>query len=101
MPERELPKCFGPYLRYAIATDFRNFESFDEDSFKLFFLLEFKGEGSARAFEREMTEPKDQKEPTFDVELGPGDEHSRYATLRSHKAAVTESSAFPIWDKFV
>jgi hypothetical protein len=95
MPERELPKCFGPYLRYAIATDFRNFESFDERSFRLFFIVEFKGEGSRRAFEKEM------KDTRFDIEFGPGDEHSRYATMRSGKAAVTERSAFPIWDKFV
>jgi hypothetical protein len=99
IPERELPKCFGPYLRYAIATDFHNFEPFDEHSFKLFFLVEFEGEGSARAFEREITDPKNDRK--FDIEFGPGDEHSRYATLRSRKAAVTDSSTFPIWDKFV
>ena len=41
MPEpRSYPKCFGPYLRYAISTDFRNFEFFDSKS-ALFFLVEF------------------------------------------------------------
>ena len=30
MAEMELPNCFGPYLRYAIATDFKYFESFDD-----------------------------------------------------------------------
>jgi hypothetical protein len=93
MPERELPKCFGPYLRYAIATDFRNFEPFDEANSRLFLLVEFKEAGSARKFEEEMKK--------FDVELGPGDKRIRYATLRSRKAAVTEQSAFRTWDSYV
>ena len=32
MPEGEsYPRCFGPYLRYAISTDFEYFEFFDEE----------------------------------------------------------------------
>ena len=36
------PKCFDPYLRYAISTDFADFEFFHKDTaVKLFFLVEF------------------------------------------------------------
>ena len=47
---RPLPECFGPYLRYAIDSDFRELldgfsstrkQVFDE-SFKLFLLVELK-----------------------------------------------------------
>ena len=31
-PEPGLPKSFDPYLRYAIATEFKTFESFEEGS---------------------------------------------------------------------
>jgi hypothetical protein len=95
VPERSLPKCFDPYLRYAIATDFRTFESFEEESFRLFFLVEFKRAGLGTAFRDRMTEAG------FDIELRPDDDQSRYVTLRSRQAAVTELSAFSIWDEFV
>ena len=49
MPEDRLPSCFDPYLRYAISTDFRNFQFFDEqhkfydeNHFRLFLFVEVK-----------------------------------------------------------
>ena len=49
MPEdHRYPKCFGPYLRYAISTDFKYFEFFDDRYFKLFLLVEFKSAMDAR-----------------------------------------------------
>jgi hypothetical protein len=90
-----LPACFDPYLRYAIATGFNNFESFSEEEFRLFFLVEFKRPQSAKAFERKMGAAK------FDVELGPAHDHSRYATLRTGTAAVLDHRAYPIWTEFV
>jgi hypothetical protein len=93
-PESGFPKSFDPYLRFAIATDFRTFESLDE-RFRLFFLAEFKASGLAREFERRM------KEVELDVELGPHNEDSRFMTLRTGTAAVTEPRAFDIWNEFV
>ena len=48
MPELDTyPKCFGPYLLYAISTGFENFEFSDQkrSGFRLFFLAEFKKAG--------------------------------------------------------
>jgi hypothetical protein len=90
-----LPKSFDPYLRYAIATDFETFESFDEKTFRLFFLVEFRRPGLATSFERRM------KEAGFEVEFGPYDDDSRYVTLRTGTAAVTDPHAYRIWNDFV
>ena len=36
-----IPNCFDPYLRFAISTGFRDFNSFDpKRKFELFFLVE-------------------------------------------------------------
>jgi hypothetical protein len=95
MPTSSLPQCFDPYLRYAIATGFRTFESFDEESLRLFFLVEFKQAGSAATFAERMNDAG------FDIQLRPEDDQSRYGTLHSPQAAVTEDSALRIWDEFV
>jgi hypothetical protein len=67
MAEMELPNCFGPYLRYAIATDFKYFESFDDRGFRLFLLVEFKDLTTAAAFKKAITKPG------YDVEFSPVD----------------------------
>jgi hypothetical protein len=100
MPEGEsYPNCFGPYLRYAISTEFRDFAFFDEDS-RLFFLVEFKQADSATSdpatdFEREMNAAG------LKVQFGPADDETRYATLRTEKPAVLQSRAFDSWNKYV
>ncbi|HYP13905.1 MAG TPA: hypothetical protein VEQ63_08265, partial [Bryobacteraceae bacterium] len=95
IPESSLPQSFDPYLRYAIAAEFTNFECFDEKNFRLFFLVEFKRAGLAQAFEEAM------RAAEFEVEFCPRDDRSRYATLRTHKATVTDRRAYPIWNEFV
>ena len=94
----EWPSCFGPYLRYAIATDFRNFESFDNKGFKLFLLVEFMDDKAAATFEREMADDRYDDKP--DIEFGPADLKSRYATIRGRKAAIGRPT-FPSWNKYV
>ena len=94
-PEPGLPQSFDPYLRYAIATEFKTFEAFDEERFRLFFLVEFKRAGLATSFERRM------KEAGFDVDLGPYDNDSRYVTLRTGTAAVTDPRSYSIWNDLV
>src|SRR5260370_38642957 len=86
MAEAELPSCFDPYLRYAIATNFKYFELFDDENFKLFLLVEFKDAKQAAAFEKEMGDDKHEHKPG--MEFGPTDPNSRYATIRAAKAAV-------------
>jgi hypothetical protein len=108
MAEMELPNCFGPYLRYAIDSDFENFSTdfedfgkkfrfFDEDRFRLLLLVELKKPEFVREFERAMS-ARDE----FVTEFGPDVGNTRYATMRCRKAAVTDQhGAFPIWRKYV
>jgi hypothetical protein len=104
----QYPDCFGPYLRYAIDSGFDNFRtdlekfgqrflSFDEKQFRLPLLVELKGADAVSAFETEMTGYDD-----FGAEFGPDVGQTRYATMRCHKAAVTDRErAFPIWNRHV
>jgi hypothetical protein len=94
----QLPGCFGPYLRYAISTDFKNFASFDNKSFRLFLLVEFKDAKMAAAFAREMADDRHKDKP--DIEFGPTDLNSRYATMRGSKAAIGQTT-FSQWNNYV
>ena len=94
----ELPSCFDPYLRYAITTDFKYFEFFDESAFKLFLLVEFKDAVHAAEFEQEMDEDRHEAKPG--IEFGPTLSSSRYATIRAFKAAVGPPT-FGSWKRHV
>jgi hypothetical protein len=95
------PKCFDPYLRYAISTDFTNFALFkeikfevlDDEIFKLFLFVEFKQAEMATAFANAMGK--------FGVEFGPDLGKSRYATMRSRKAAVVDPDTVTFWNTYV
>jgi hypothetical protein len=101
------PKCFGPYLRYAIATDFKNFQLFyeqninffDEKTFRLFLLVELKQAELVGVFEDKMIHHSLNDE--FRAEFGPDVGHTRYATMRCRKAAVLDPSALHLWRKYV
>jgi hypothetical protein len=95
IPKSTLPESFDPYLRYAIAADFTIFESFDEENFRLFFLVEFKQAGFAAEF------AKDMQADGFRAEFRSDKDDSRYATLRTSKAAVIDPRTYPFWDKYV
>ena len=106
MPEGHLPNCFDPYLRYAISTDFGNFQFvdektrfFDEKNFKLFLLVELKEAELVAVFEKEMTNPEFDRD--FAAEFGPNVGHTRYATMRCRKAAVIDSRALHLWREYV
>lgn len=96
----EYPLCFGPYLRYAIVTDFKYFESFDDKAFKLFLLVEFIDAKHAAQFEKEMTGMDDSHGHKPGIEFGPADPNSRYATIRGFKAAVG-TPTFGSWNNHV
>src|SRR5437868_505218 len=95
------PNCFGPYLRYAISTRFEYFSSFDqtisvehrilfdEDTFKLFLLVEFKNAGQADEFADKMN--KILAQPS--VDLGPANDQSRFSTMRTLTTAVTPADS--------
>jgi hypothetical protein len=101
MPDGEsYPACFGPYLRYAIVTDFKYFESFDDKDFRLFLLVEFKDAKHAAQFEKEMTAMDDSHDRKPGIEFGPADPNSRYATIRGFKAAVGPPT-FDSWNDHV
>ena len=85
------PKCFGPYLRYAISTEFANFEFFHGGEFALFFLVEFREAGLADGFATHIGYP---------VKFGPTAEnpaHTRYSTMFASMSAVTNPGAIPTW----
>ncbi|XSC45303.1 hypothetical protein ACF1BQ_003760 [Bradyrhizobium sp. RDT10] len=109
MPDGErYPICFGPYLRYAIDSDFENFSTdfedfgkkfqfFDEDRFRLLLLVELKQPEFVDKFESAMG-ARDE----FGTEFGPDVGNTRYVTMRCRKAAVTNQfGAFRIWREFV
>jgi hypothetical protein len=93
------PKCFDPYLHYAISTDFETFEFFREKKKRLFLLAEFNKAGDEKKFAREMNKAG------FSVVIGPADDDIRYITLHTNKDAVVEavsgSLAFGLWEKYV
>jgi hypothetical protein len=106
MAEADLPGCFGPYLRYAITTDYKYFESFDEKDFRLFLLVEYLVDETtdhAAAFETEMDDSQylDHKPG---IEFAPIDPDSRYVskytTMRTLKGAV-ERHTFSSWNTHV
>ena len=135
MPEGQFyPDCFGPYLRYAISTRFLYFSSFDQtisadqmnsaertistdhsiffddNTFKLFLLLEFKKPGQADDFAEAMngafTEAakiEGRSSELAVVDLGPADDHTPFATMRALVKAVTpvppDSPGFSVWRK--
>ena len=90
----ELPICFDPYLRYAIASDFKDFEFFDAENYKLSLLVEFTTVELATTFSTDM-------KSDHAIEFGPADHDSRYATIRAHKSVVTDPATFPTWNKCV
>ncbi len=104
----QYPVCFGPYLRYAIDSDFDNFrtdlENFgkrysflDDEQFRLPLIVELNGVDAISPFETEMSQ-----NDAFGAEFGPDVGQTRYATMRCFKAAVTDGErAFPIWNKHV
>ncbi|WFU18323.1 hypothetical protein [Bradyrhizobium sp. CB3481] len=96
----QYPDCYEPYLRYAISTDFRNFEAFDEEQFALLLLVELFQAEKVAEFARKMAR--------FDAALGPQfRDHfphvdaTRYVTMRASKRAVLDNDAITIWNDLV
>lgn len=115
MPDRkQYPKCFGPYLRYAISTEFDCFKFVDEDkNFNLFLLIEFKttrrgGEFSPRRADEfvDLINPfLSGNSPSESAYLTPADDNAPYGTLIAPIAAVTttedrQRSLSLLWDRF-
>ena len=106
MAEADLPGCFGPYLRYAITTDYKYFESFDEKDFRLFLLVEYLVDETtdhAAAFETEMDDSQylDHKPGIEFAPIDPDSQYvSKYTTMRTLKAAV-ERHTFSSWNTHV
>jgi hypothetical protein len=93
----DFPKCFDPYLRFAISTKFRPFQPFD-GQLRLFLLGEFKELATKAvklAFSKDMTAAGG-----GDIEYGPADEKTRYVTLRTGEDAVLTEKALAVWDRF-
>jgi hypothetical protein len=110
MPDRaSYPKCFGPYLRYGILTEFADFEFFDErENFRLFLLSEFKRDKPQDEFIRRLNHAlsgphQDSSSPS--VEVGPAKDSIPFATLRAPTAAVTpiapDDEVFKLWEDYV
>jgi hypothetical protein len=110
MPDGEnYPSCFGPYLRYAISTQFKGFEFFDErGSFKLFLLAELRESGQQEHFVDLLDAALSKLHPNLPgpfVDLGPAADSIPFATLRAATTAVTPlergDPAFALWEAYV
>lgn len=88
---KELPKSFDPYLRYAIGSDFKNFEFFDEQNSKLFLFVELKTAELADDFKTAMSRHG------LGAEFGLTSPNSRHLTMRAYRAAVAEES-YQAWN---
>jgi hypothetical protein len=88
-----LPRCFDAYLRFAIATGFKDFEFFDDEHFKLFLLVELKDARYLEPFQKAMS--------AFDVQFGPYVGGTRYATMRCPIRAVVAAETVEIWNENV
>lgn len=94
------PNCFEPYLRYAISTNFRNFELFNEREFALLLLVELNRADQSAEFARRMSKfgaLGPQFGPDFGVLSGP----TRHVTMRASTAAVLDDDALEIWRELV
>lgn len=93
LPERNFPSCFDAYLRFSIATDFRDFEFFEDDDFKLILLVELKDAKLLGRFQGAIGE--------FGAQFGPDVGETRYATVRCPKRAVVAAATAEIWNEYV
>ena len=95
-------KCFGPYLRYAIATDFRNFARFHKTrrDFNLFLLVEFKKHANPKTFRDEINHALGPYSLVLGPVNNPAKHKTRYYTAHARKAAVGDAVA-AIWDRHV
>jgi hypothetical protein len=93
------PKCFDPYLRYAISTDFVDFDFFHEANVELFFLVEF-DQAAAKQPDPEKDFADAMAQYNFEVEFGPANDHTRYRTLRAGKLSVQDPNAVTVWDHY-
>lgn len=100
------PTSFGPYLRYAITTGFRNFallrrnvHSVDKKPHSLFLLVRFHEAGMAGDFKRDL-QAVDPKNTEFAIEFGPDEVNARHVTVIADKAVVA-SATFEVWNKYV
>jgi hypothetical protein len=107
MPEGEgYPQGFGPYLRYAISTGFRNFvffgrnfPSFGKKPHSLFFLVKFHEAGKAGDFARAL-QAIDPHDPKLAVEFGPEEDALRHVTMVADEA-ILEPRTFSAWNDHV
>ena len=95
MADSNLPRCFGPYLRYAIKAEFQNFEPFDNATFKLLLIVKFKSLKASDEFLRRMEAPG--MGPAIKVELGPAHPDALHLSVRATRAAVVSSTTIDIW----
>ena len=97
----QYPDCYEPYLRYAISTDFRNFEAFDEDRFALLLLVELHRADKVDEFAKGMAGFGAALGPRFDDRNFPYVGRTRYVTMRAGKRAVIDDAAVSIWIEYV
>ena len=101
MPKQafSFPKCFDPYLRYAISTGFADFDFLHKDaSVELFFLVEF-DEVAAKQPDPESSFADAMKPYSTEVEFGPANDRTRYRSLRTDRLAVLDTNAAKVWDQ--
>jgi hypothetical protein len=94
----DFPKCYDPYLRYAISTEFSTFEPFGDTRTRLFFLGEFR-QPATKAVKKAFVDEMLSLARVDGIEFGPADDETPYVTIRTKKNAVLVEAALAIWDK--
>lgn len=96
---RKIPKCFDPYLAYAIETDFKYFSDFDRDptTFRLLLLIKLI-KISAEEFLREVRQ-RSHGEKLQGVQIGPTEDSVGYITVRIPKDIALSEAWFNLMDE--
>jgi hypothetical protein len=97
----QYPDCFETYLRYAISTNFRNFEPFSDRDFALLLLVELNRADQAAEFAAKMAGFGAAPGPNFGPDFGAVSGPTRYVTMRSGTLAILSSDAHKIWRDMV
>src|SRR5437763_1343582 len=83
--DSHFPKCFDPYLQFAISTEFKFFRHTED--FKLLLLVELKEANTAAELAADLREAVAPETGEAFVELGPAPAELTYCSLRTEPGA--------------
>lgn len=87
------PRCFDPYLRFAIDTGFRYFQRLGDDR-RIALLVQLAAGRDAQAFSRDIDRAGLPGHP----EIGPTEDDAPFVSLRGEVLLVTDPRWIALWD---